>query len=414
MRRATAPGSGWRRRERPWQSSSRQRRRCRTARARPLIASGGAWAVAPGPAIALAIADVIGGRRSAIAYDHARLLGRRLDPDAGERRQLLTDIADDLLSPLASVVIPAGIRTGRARARDVHADGGTSQLELVAGGLELIDLPPGERRPPRSSSATPSGSAGAAGSSRSRSPAASAGCCSTCATCRSACRTDPSAGGSCSRRGRTRSGSRATDDRPGPQPRPLPDRHSTARSTSASRCGPATGRSSPRATRSCRFADPRPRPRCAARRQFAAGLRRRRRAARRSLVALGGLRIPLRRGSGGPLGELLFESVASGGWPRASTRADRHADRRLSSATSGPASRSVLGRRAGSIARRRGARRADAGVLALGAERARVADRASVLRPGSLDIGLAGTILVVGSRVDAEALTRAERWASAA
>ena len=29
-----------------------------------------------------------------------------------------------------------------------------------------------------------------------------------------------------------------------------------------------------------------------------------------------------------------------------------------------------------------------------------------MLRPGSLDIGLAGTILVIGSRVDAEALTR--------
>jgi hypothetical protein len=113
-----------------------------------VVASGGAWAVAPGPAIALAIADVI--RRPAavaIAYDHARLLGPAGSiPDAGERQQLMADLADDLLSPLASVVIPSGIRAGRSAGRVVvHADGGTSQLDLVPGGLELIDLPPGER-----------------------------------------------------------------------------------------------------------------------------------------------------------------------------------------------------------------------------------------------------------------------------
>jgi hypothetical protein len=113
-----------------------------------VIASGGAWAVAPGPAIALAIADVI--RRPAavaIAYDHARLLGPAGSiPDAGERRQLMGDLVDDLLSPLASVVIPSGIRAGRSAGRvTLRADGGTSQLDLVPGGLELIDLPPGER-----------------------------------------------------------------------------------------------------------------------------------------------------------------------------------------------------------------------------------------------------------------------------
>jgi hypothetical protein len=112
-----------------------------------LVASGGAWAVAPGPAIALAMADVI--RRPAaisIAYDHARLLGPAGSiPDAGERRQLLGDISDDLLSPLASVVIPGGIRAGRSAGKvTVYADGGSSQLDLVPGGLELVDLPPGE------------------------------------------------------------------------------------------------------------------------------------------------------------------------------------------------------------------------------------------------------------------------------
>ena len=113
-----------------------------------VIASGGAWAVAPGPAIALAIADVV--RRPAavaIAYDHARLLGPAGSiPDAGERRQLMGDLVDDLLAPLASVVIPSGIRAGRSAGRvTVSGDGGTSELDLVPGGLELIDLPPGER-----------------------------------------------------------------------------------------------------------------------------------------------------------------------------------------------------------------------------------------------------------------------------
>ncbi|MFL5727552.1 MAG: hypothetical protein ACJ765_05095 [Chloroflexota bacterium] len=113
-----------------------------------VVASGGAWAVAPGPAIALAIADVIRRPASvAIAYDHARLLGPAGSiPDAGERRQLLRDVVDDLLSPLASVVIPGGIRAGRSAGRvTVHAEAGTSELDLMPGGLELIDLPPGER-----------------------------------------------------------------------------------------------------------------------------------------------------------------------------------------------------------------------------------------------------------------------------
>jgi hypothetical protein len=47
------------------------------------------------------------------------------------------------------------------------------------------------------------------------------------------------------------------------------------------------------------------------------------------------------------------------------------------------------------------------GVLALGAEPGDRGGPGIVLRPGSLDVGLAGTILVVGARVDAEALTRA-------
>ena len=113
-----------------------------------IVASGGAWAVAPGPAIALAIADVLR-RPSAVAltYDHARLLAPLGSiPDPTERRQLLGDIADDLLAPLASIVIPGGIRPGRSAGRVViHSGAGSSELELVPGGIEFVDLPPGER-----------------------------------------------------------------------------------------------------------------------------------------------------------------------------------------------------------------------------------------------------------------------------
>ena len=47
------------------------------------------------------------------------------------------------------------------------------------------------------------------------------------------------------------------------------------------------------------------------------------------------------------------------------------------------------------------------GVLAVGTERGEHAGPGHVLRHGSLDVGLAGSILVVGSRIDAETLTRA-------
>lgn len=112
-----------------------------------LIVSGGAWAVAPGPAIALAIADVV--RRPGacqVAYDHARLLaplGAIESQD--DLRTLVRDLAGDLLAPLGSIVMPAGMRAGRSGGRlVVHGTSGTSELDLVPGGLELVDLPPGE------------------------------------------------------------------------------------------------------------------------------------------------------------------------------------------------------------------------------------------------------------------------------
>jgi hypothetical protein len=112
-----------------------------------VVASGGVWAVAPGPALTLALADVL--RRSGAsqyAYDHARLLGPlgTIEDDA-ERRLMLRDLADDLLLPLGSVVLAAGVRAGRdAGHLLVHGAGATSELDLVPGGLQLVDLPPGQ------------------------------------------------------------------------------------------------------------------------------------------------------------------------------------------------------------------------------------------------------------------------------
>ncbi|MFL5777403.1 MAG: hypothetical protein ACJ761_00540 [Chloroflexota bacterium] len=112
-----------------------------------VLAAGGVWAVAPGPVVALAIVDVL--RRagaSQYAFDHARLLGPLGSiTDGPERRAVFADLVDDLLAPLGSVVSPAGMRAGRSVGKlVVHAGTGTSELDLVPGGLELVDLPPGE------------------------------------------------------------------------------------------------------------------------------------------------------------------------------------------------------------------------------------------------------------------------------
>ncbi|MEZ0241119.1 MAG: hypothetical protein ACAH65_10005, partial [Chloroflexota bacterium] len=112
-----------------------------------VVTAGGVWSSVPAPTVTLALVDVI--RRtgaSQFALDHGRLLsvlGAILDP--GERHQLLSDLADDLLAPLGSVVTPAGLRAGRsAGSLTVHAGGSATELDLVPGGLELVDLAPGE------------------------------------------------------------------------------------------------------------------------------------------------------------------------------------------------------------------------------------------------------------------------------
>ena len=112
-----------------------------------VVTGGGVWSAVPAPTVALAVVDVI--RRpgaSQYALDHARLLGPLgAIPDPDERRLIMRDLADDLLAPLGSVVTPAGLRAGRsAGSLVVHADGASTEVDLIPGGLELVDLAPGE------------------------------------------------------------------------------------------------------------------------------------------------------------------------------------------------------------------------------------------------------------------------------
>jgi hypothetical protein len=112
-----------------------------------VVCGGGVWSAVPAPTVALAHVDVL--RRtgaSQYALDHARLLGTiGAIPDATERIAVMSDLVDDLLAPLGSVVIPSGLRSGRSAGSVlVHVGDGVSELDLVPGGLELVDLPPGE------------------------------------------------------------------------------------------------------------------------------------------------------------------------------------------------------------------------------------------------------------------------------
>ncbi len=112
-----------------------------------VVCGGGVWSAVPAPTVALAHVDVL--RRpgaSQYALDHARLIGTLgAIPDGTERLTVIGDLVDDLLAPLGSVVIPSGLRSGRSAGTVlVHAGGGVSELDLVPGSLELVDLPPGE------------------------------------------------------------------------------------------------------------------------------------------------------------------------------------------------------------------------------------------------------------------------------
>lgn len=112
-----------------------------------VVTASGTWSTVPAPTVALTIVDVV--RRSGasqFALDHARILAvLGAIPDADERRMLIRDLVDDLLAPLGTVVTPAGLRAGRsAGSLTVHSEGGESPVDLVPGGLELVDLAPGQ------------------------------------------------------------------------------------------------------------------------------------------------------------------------------------------------------------------------------------------------------------------------------
>lgn len=115
------------------------------------IIAGGAFAVAPAKAVALAIADTV--RRAGatqLAGDHAKLLGpigTIDDPD--ERRELLADVADDLLAPIGSLLVvgsaPAS-RRNASRAGRLTLDGDRhGRHDLAAGEVAFIELAPGDR-----------------------------------------------------------------------------------------------------------------------------------------------------------------------------------------------------------------------------------------------------------------------------
>ncbi len=111
-----------------------------------VVLAGGAWSAVPAPAALLVLAD--GLRRPGVvqvALDQARLLAPlgTLE-DAGERRRILGDLIGDALVPLGTLAIARGIRGGRGVGHLRLAAGGEPvEMELAAGRLALVDLPPG-------------------------------------------------------------------------------------------------------------------------------------------------------------------------------------------------------------------------------------------------------------------------------
>jgi len=116
------------------------------------IAAGGVFSLAPGPAVTLALADIV--RRTGatqLTVDHARLLGPLgtiEDPD--ERRPFIADLADDLLAPLGTIIVAGGIPQVRRRGVPIgvislDGDGHGTEHELLPGDLAFLDLAPGDR-----------------------------------------------------------------------------------------------------------------------------------------------------------------------------------------------------------------------------------------------------------------------------
>lgn len=113
-----------------------------------LVVAAGAFAALPGPAVALALADVLHRPGATqLALDAARLLGPiGTIADDGARDALVAELAEDLLLPLGTVIVAGGVRPGRPAGRViVDAEGAAGEVDLEAGALTLLDLPPGQQ-----------------------------------------------------------------------------------------------------------------------------------------------------------------------------------------------------------------------------------------------------------------------------
>jgi hypothetical protein len=111
-----------------------------------LVAAGGIFASLPASVVTLGIADIV--RRSGIsqvACDTARVLGPlgTID-DEGERRRLLANLADDILLPMGSLVVPAGVKPGKSAGHlKLKGTSYVSEIELHPGAIQVVDLPSG-------------------------------------------------------------------------------------------------------------------------------------------------------------------------------------------------------------------------------------------------------------------------------
>ncbi len=162
-----------------------------------LILAGGAWASIPASAALLVAADALAAPGVVqVATDPARLLAPlgTIDEPA-ERARLLAELLPDAVVPLGTLVMLRGARGRSAGHLRLAADGSPVELDLAAGGLALVDLPPGQAASVELTSARRWTSASAAAASPSGPRVASPASSSTCATRRSACPSGPTSGG---------------------------------------------------------------------------------------------------------------------------------------------------------------------------------------------------------------------------